>query len=203
MSNDILGHDCDGKPLRAGDKAIFVEQPSNRCFAERSPITRQVVVTGLPGSNSLKPAAKSAFGRVEVDVADHDGDFMTCHPGKLRKVAEADRLCDSAMTEEEQEIPAEDWGVCADADEDMVNHPPHYQLREGYEVYDLRQDLARKAQAANVPHDQYSDWDRALEYLLRMWDKNGLEDAKKGAWYIGKLIGKLEASEIRAKELEG
>lgn len=86
---------------------------------------------------------------------------------------------------------------------DMVNQPPHYQLREGYEVYDLRQDLARKAQAAGVPHDQFSDWDRALEYLLRMWDKNGLEDCRKGAWYVNKLIEKLESSALRARELEG
>lgn len=100
------------------------------------------------------------------------------------------------MTEEEEAMPAEerDYGD----EPDMVNKPPHYQLHEGYEVYDLRQDLARKAQAAGVPHDQFSDWDRALEYLLRMWEKNGVEDAKKGAWYVNKLIGKLESSAERA-----
>lgn len=101
------------------------------------------------------------------------------------------------MTEEEEAMPAEerDYG----AEPDMVNKPPHYQLHEGYEVYDLRQDLARKAQSAGVPHDQFSDWDRALEYLLRMWEKNGVEDAKKGAWYVNKLIGKLESSAPRAQ----
>lgn len=88
------------------------------------------------------------------------------------------------MTEEEEEMPAEE--------RDNVNHPPHYQLRPGYEVYDLRQDLARKAEAVSVPLDEYSDWDRALEYLLRMWDKNMLEDAKKARWYLDKLIQKLE-----------
>jgi hypothetical protein len=75
---------------------------------------------------------------------------------------------------------------------DAVNHPPHYQLRDGYEVYDLRQDLAAKAAQHDVPHDQYSDWDRALEYLLRMWGKNEVEDAKKARWYLNKLIEKLE-----------
>ena len=74
---------------------------------------------------------------------------------------------------------------------DMVNHPPHYQLREGYEVYDLRQDLAKKAAEAGVPHDQYSDWDRALEYAIRCWQKNGVEDLKKARWYLDKLIGKM------------
>lgn len=104
-----------------------------------------------------------------------------------------DAWLESMMTPEEEQDYA--------PEPDMVNQPPHYQLHEGYEVYDLRQDLARKAQAAGVPHDQFSDWDRALEYLLRMWEKNGVEDAKKGAWYVNKLIGKLEASALRAGEL--
>lgn len=78
---------------------------------------------------------------------------------------------------------------------DMVNHPPHYQLREGYEVYDLRQDLAKKAQSASVPHDQYSDWDRIIEYTARCWEKNGLEDLKKARWYLNKLIEKMEGKQ--------
>lgn len=81
---------------------------------------------------------------------------------------------------------------------DMVNKPPHYQLHEGYEVYDLRQDLATKAQAISLPHDLYSDWDRALEYLLRCWEKNELEDLKKSRWYINKMIDKLENDESNA-----
>jgi len=90
------------------------------------------------------------------------------------------------MTPEEEEL------MPNTPEKDMVNHPPHYQLREGYEVYDLRQDLAKKADEANVPHDQYSDWDRALEYALRCWQKNGVEDLKKARWYLDKLIGKME-----------
>ena len=76
---------------------------------------------------------------------------------------------------------------------DSVNKPKHYQLREGYEVYDLRQDLAAKAANGGATYAQYSDWDRAIEYIIRMWGKNRLEDAKKGRWYLDKLIEKLEA----------
>ena len=90
------------------------------------------------------------------------------------------------MTPEEEEL------MQNTPEQDMVNRPPHYQLREGYEVYDLRQDLAKKAAEANVPHDKYSDWDRALEYALRCWQKNGVEDLKKARWYLDKLIGKME-----------
>lgn len=93
------------------------------------------------------------------------------------------------MSDEEMEMPAEEWKA---EQTDNVNKPKHYQLREGYEVYDLRQDLAAKAANGGATYDQYSDWDRAIEYIIRMWDKNRLEDAKKGRWYLDKLIEKLE-----------
>ena len=79
---------------------------------------------------------------------------------------------------------------------DNVNKPKHYQLHEGYEVYDLRQDLARITQELGVSNDLFSDWDRATEYLIRMWGKNGLEDAKKARGYLNKLIEKLEAKGV-------
>lgn len=100
-------------------------------------------------------------------------------------LAEGARLMQQSVEEAEDKMYKK-WAS------DNVNHPPHYQLREGYEVYDLRQDLARKAAQHDVPHDQYSDWDRALEYLIRMWGKNEIEDAKKARWYLNKLIEKLE-----------
>lgn len=74
---------------------------------------------------------------------------------------------------------------------DAVNNPKHYQLLPGVEVYDIRQALAAKATAAGATLDQFSDYDRAVEYLLRMWEKNGVEDAKKAAWYLNKLVEKL------------
>jgi hypothetical protein len=72
---------------------------------------------------------------------------------------------------------------------DMVNHPPHYQLLPGVEVYDVRMALLAKVEA---PAGQVDDWSRAWEYLTRMWQKNGLEDAKKCRWYLDKLIEKME-----------
>ena len=59
------------------------------------------------------------------------------------------------------------------------------------EVYDLRQALAKKAQELGIPHDQFSDWDRALEYLLRMWEKNKRQDLQKAMFYMNKLLEKL------------
>ena len=76
---------------------------------------------------------------------------------------------------------------------DMINKPPHYQILPGVEVYDVR--CAMLGKIKDVPYDQVSDWDRATEYLLRMWQKNGLEDAKKARWYLDKLIEKLDTDE--------
>ena len=76
-------------------------------------------------------------------------------------------------------------------DFDMVNKPKHYQIMPGLEVYDLRQALAKKAQELGIPHDQFSDWDRALEYLLRMWEKNKRQDLQKAMFYMNKLLEKL------------
>lgn len=76
-------------------------------------------------------------------------------------------------------------------DFDMVNKPKHYQIMPGLEVYDLRQALAKKAQELGIPHDQFSDWDRALEYLLRMWEKNKRQDLQKSMFYMKKLLEKL------------
>lgn len=76
---------------------------------------------------------------------------------------------------------------------DMVNHPPHYQLLPGVEVYDVRVALLKKI-PEDTPFNQVSDWDRATEYLMRMWNKNKnkLEDAKKARWYLDKLIADME-----------
>lgn len=76
---------------------------------------------------------------------------------------------------------------------DMVNQPPHYQLLPGVEVYDVRHAILEKLE--DVPAGQVDDWSRSWEYLTRMWQKNGLEDAKKAGWYLDKLIEKMEGEE--------
>jgi len=78
---------------------------------------------------------------------------------------------------------------------DMVNNPPHYQILPGVEVYDIRCALMDKIQGAT--HAQVSDWDRAVEYLLRMWDKNGIQDAKKALGTAGFAVQGRSRSRCR------
>lgn len=77
---------------------------------------------------------------------------------------------------------------------DNVNNPKHYQLLPGVEVIDVRKAIFKQIPEGTTPFaiDAYS---RALEYLMRMWSKNGLEDAMKARTYLNWLIEELEGTE--------
>jgi hypothetical protein len=65
---------------------------------------------------------------------------------------------------------------------DMVNHPPHYKVG-GIEAIDY-------LQAKSTP-EEFSGYLRlnCMKYLSRAGHKdNALEDYKKAAWYLNKLI---------------
>jgi len=77
---------------------------------------------------------------------------------------------------------------------DMVNAPPHYIIKEGLEWIDIREALADKLMEEKVvlPYADYSDWDRALEYLVRGPWKNNIEDYRKSRFYINRLLDRME-----------
>lgn len=77
---------------------------------------------------------------------------------------------------------------------DMVNTPPHYVLKPGLEVIDVRTAIFEKLQREGivVPYADMSDWDRAWEYLTRMFFKNGKEDAEKSLYYLTRLVERMK-----------
>lgn len=77
---------------------------------------------------------------------------------------------------------------------DMVNAPPHYVIKEGLEWIDIRLALAQKlySEGVDMPFADFSDWDRALEYLVRAPFKNGREDIEKAKFYIDRLLDRLK-----------
>ena len=89
--------------------------------------------------------------------------------------------------EEEQELVA-----AFNEETDYVNSPPHYEINEVLTVYQLRSMLAEKAEKYGMDYAAFSDWDRALEYLLRAPFKNLEEDVYKAIWYAEKLALKLK-----------
>ena len=73
-----------------------------------------------------------------------------------------------------------------DKDEDMVNHPSHYQSDTGVECIDaIRAALGPEGFRAHCRGT-------AIKYLWReKW--NNHEDYKKAAWYLDRLIETYEA----------
>nr|DAJ97124.1 MAG TPA: nucelotide kinase [Caudoviricetes sp.] len=68
---------------------------------------------------------------------------------------------------------------------DMVNHPKHY--------------TSGKIEVIRIMEDQLTDEEyrgyikgQVIKYVTRERHKNGLEDLKKAAWYLNRLIQKLE-----------
>lgn len=77
---------------------------------------------------------------------------------------------------------------------DMVNAPPHYVIKPGLEWIDVRTALAEKLMKEGIvlPYEDYSDWDRALEYLVRGPWKNGKEDYDKALFYLTRLVDRMD-----------
>lgn len=65
---------------------------------------------------------------------------------------------------------------------DVVNHPPHYELPNGIECFDVivATQGIEEAKAFAIGN--------AVKYLFRHKQKNGLEDIKKAVWYLNKYI---------------
>lgn len=81
---------------------------------------------------------------------------------------------------------------------DPVNSPSHYQLLPHVEVIDVREALLDKM-PASVPARQIDHWSRAWEYLTRMWQKGGREDAEKAQWYLKRLIEDMRSDDLQAE----
>ena len=85
---------------------------------------------------------------------------------------------------------------------DMVNAPPHYHIKEGLEWIDIRLALAQKLrnEGIDMSFADFSDWDRALEYLVRAPWKHGREDVEKASFYINRLLNRLIAEGLSTYE---
>lgn len=72
---------------------------------------------------------------------------------------------------------------------DNVSHPIHYN-QGGIECIE-----AIKAATVGKTGIEAFCVGNAIKYLFRYETKNGIEDARKAAWYVNRLISELEAKE--------
>lgn len=82
-----------------------------------------------------------------------------------------------------EEIKKEMCGVKPD----MVNHPPHYQSKNGLEVINVIE-----AFTDGLVGIEATDTGNVIKYICRWKDKNGLEDLKKAKWYLEHLISHVQ-----------
>ncbi len=75
----------------------------------------------------------------------------------------------------------------SDTKPEMVNHPSHYN-QGGIECIE-----AMAAATVNKRGIEAICVSNVIKYLFRYETKNGLEDVKKAAWYVNRLIAELEA----------
>ena len=76
------------------------------------------------------------------------------------------------------------YGPLVEAEDDPVDHPPHYQTATGLEAIDVIEAFfADNYHLGNV-----------FKYLARAGKKgNAVEDLHKAAWYVSREISRLEA----------
>lgn len=68
---------------------------------------------------------------------------------------------------------------------DVVNHPSHYTSGK-IEVIEIMEDQLTAEEYRGYVKGQ------VIKYITRESRKNGLEDLKKAAWYLNRLIKRLE-----------
>lgn len=69
---------------------------------------------------------------------------------------------------------------------DNINHPNHYQSKDGIEAIDVI-----KAFTAELNGVLAFDIGNAIKYLCRFNNKNGTEDLNKAIWYIQDAIKEI------------
>ena len=70
-----------------------------------------------------------------------------------------------------------------------IMHPSRY-CRNGIEVWDIEKAFAAKPEN-NVPHFVEHLRFGAVEYILRCWDKNGVQDLEKAAFLLSRAAEEL------------
>lgn len=69
----------------------------------------------------------------------------------------------------------------------MVDHPSHYQSKNGIEAID-----AIEAFTSDLNGVEAFDTGNAIKYICRWKNKNGVQDLQKAIWYLEHLIKHIE-----------
>lgn len=79
---------------------------------------------------------------------------------------------------------------------DTVHQPKHYQFIEGYQVKDITKIVLDRIQESdmNIPLNSAGWLQQSLQYLLRCYEKGGVEDLKKAHETLGFALKDIEGN---------
>lgn len=80
------------------------------------------------------------------------------------------------------------------AEKEEIKHPNRYN-KNGIEVWEVEKAFSATPEK-NIPHFVEHLRFGAVEYLLRCWDKNGVEDIKKAMNLCGRMLKELECVKV-------
>lgn len=77
---------------------------------------------------------------------------------------------------------------------DNVNHPSHYQGKNGLEVIDVIDNFVGDLQG-----EKAVCMGNVIKYILRHTKKNGVEDLLKARWYLDRLISYYDEEGVHVR----
>lgn len=82
-----------------------------------------------------------------------------------------------------------------------ICHPSRY-CRDGIEVWEIEKAFAA-APEQQIPHFVEHLRFGAIEYLLRCWEKNGIEDLEKALFLIQRMVGEVKNEQAKNERRKG
>ena len=134
--------------------------------------------------NSLENTCEGCAGNYDSEICKK---FREHCSHKIWVIKEEDTLQDYIQKIEEK-YPEEDRNAI---------NPKHYDLfpEHGIQVRELMQVLCDKLDRQGFSGFLCSDYVQAMQYFLRWFEKNGIEDIEKGIWYMNKIIHQVQEME--------
>lgn len=161
-------------------------------------ISERLLATGKSWNYLVSMGYISYITRYRIQHGDYDAPSKRrMHPEIKQKLALAlqctqgdieDALSKTAGTKDPQDVETEKTPeTTATGDpqgerEDMVNHPPHYQMAGGLEVIDIIEAATKDLVGMDAVCTA-----NAIKYILRWKHKGGIEDVEKAIWYLRKM----------------
>lgn len=138
---------------------------------------------------------RDRFDTSWMQLDEEDGVYLTATDGDRYCAVDAtEALGDFIPIPDKPWYDPEDVALTKQPVSDMVKKPNHYQLLPEYEVKDVIKALLDKIEASDFDMTYYEAgfFQQSMQYFMRFYAKNELEDLKKGVETMQFVINSME-----------